>query len=148
MPSVKSLQDEFYYAHPRNAFWFIIADLVGRELPTENDKRQACEELGILLWDVLSSCQREGSLDSNIKQPEANDFAALLQQYPQIKHIFFNGQPAAKLFTQKVLKKQSLPDDMIYKTLTSTSPANARLSIEDKILFWKEKLVPVLFIKS
>ncbi|MBO1924927.1 DNA-deoxyinosine glycosylase [Thiomicrorhabdus sp. 6S3-12] len=145
MPSVKSLQDAFYYAHPRNAFWPIISSLVGRVLISEEDKRRACNELGILLWDVLSACEREGSLDSAIKQPEANDFAALLAQFPHIKSIFFNGQPAAKLFQQQVIKKQSLPDDLILTTLTSTSPANARLTIDDKILFWKEKLSPVLF---
>ena len=148
MPSVKSLEEAFYYAHPRNAFWFIIADLVGRELPSEFDKRQACEELGILLWDVLSDCQREGSLDSNIKQPQANDFGSLLKQYPHVKQIFFNGQPAANLFQQQVVKKQSLPENLVFTTLTSTSPANARLTIDAKRLLWKEKLAPVLFDKS
>lgn len=145
MPSVKSLEDAFYYAHPRNAFWPIISSLVGKKLENDADKRNACNELGILLWDVLANCERKGSLDSAIKQPQANDFAAIFKNHPQITHIFFNGQPAAKLFQQQVVKKQSLPDQLVLTTLTSTSPANARLTIDDKILLWKEKLSPVLF---
>ncbi|MBO1926724.1 DNA-deoxyinosine glycosylase [Thiomicrorhabdus sp. 6S2-11] len=148
MPSVKSLEDAFYYAHPRNAFWPIIESLIGRDLPTEQDKRNACNELGILLWDVLAACEREGSLDSAIKVPVANDFDAIFKQYPSIQAVFFNGQPAAKLFKQYVQKQQVLPENLKFDTLTSTSPANARLTIEAKALLWKEKLSAYLFNES
>lgn len=144
MPSVVSIDQAFYYAHPRNAFWPIIASLAARSLMSEEDKRQACEDKGILLWDVLQSCQRPGSLDSAIQQPEANDFESLLQVFPLLKTIAFNGQAAEKLFKKEVLKKQSLPKELIFITLPSTSPAYAALTLEDKRLLWQEKLSDLL----
>ncbi|MBN2647301.1 MAG: DNA-deoxyinosine glycosylase [Thiotrichales bacterium] len=144
MPSVQSLQNQFYYAHPRNAFWPIIAHLSGLSLNNESDKRQACELLGIMVWDVLASCQRSGSLDSAIKQPQANDFVTCFQSYPSIEAIFFNGQSAAKLFKQQVVAKGFLPKHLHWCTLPSTSPANARLKISDKLLIWEEKIRPFL----
>jgi TDG/mug DNA glycosylase family protein len=144
MPSVVSIDQAFYYAHPRNVFWPIIESLVLRRLPTVNDKRQACEEKDILLWDVLQSCQRPGSLDSAIQKPLANDFESLLKPYPHLKTIAFNGQAAEKLFKKEVLKKQHLPKDLVFITLPSTSPAYAAISFEDKRLFWQEKLSNLL----
>lgn len=144
MPSVVSIDQAFYYAHPRNAFWPIIASLVSKSLVSADDKRQACEDKGILLWDVLQSCQRPGSLDSAIQQPIANDFESLLQVFPLLKTIAFNGQAAEKLFKKEVLKKQSLPKELIFITLPSTSPAYAALTLEDKRLLWQEKLSDLL----
>ncbi len=144
MPSVVSIDQAFYYAHPRNAFWPIIASLVSRNLVSIADKRQACEEKGILLWDVLQSCQRPGSLDSAIQQPRANDFESLLQQFPLLKTIAFNGQAAEKLFKKEVLKKQSLSKELVFITLPSTSPAYAAITFEDKRLLWQEKLSKLL----
>ncbi|BBP45819.1 DNA-deoxyinosine glycosylase [Thiosulfatimonas sediminis] len=144
MPSAQSLQDGFYYAHPRNAFWPIIGHLLTQELNTVTQKKAACNRLGILVWDVLATCQREGSLDSNIKQPQANDFAALFKKYPLIEAVFFNGQLAAKLFKQQVQAVQAIPDDLRQVILPSSSPANARLKINDKALIWEEKLRPFL----
>ncbi len=140
MPSVKSLEDHFYYAHPRNAFWPIMEHLTGRSLTTIAEKKLALERLGVFLWDVLASCQREGSLDSAIRAPQANDFEAVFARFPKIQAVFFNGQTAQKLFKQHVLTHQSLPAGIFYQTLPSTSPANARLKIEDKCLIWEEKL--------
>lgn len=144
MPSVASIDEAFYYAHPRNAFWPIIASLVSRSLVSIDDKQQACNEKGILLWDVLQSCQRPGSLDSAIKQPLANDFESLFQTYPQLKTIAFNGQAAEKLFKKEVLKKQILPKELGFITLPSTSPAYAAITFEDKRLLWQEKLSKLL----
>lgn len=145
MPSVKSLENAFYYAHPRNAFWPIIEHLYNKELTSLEDKIAACQAMGILLWDVLAECQREGSLDSAIKTPIANDFATIFKKYPSIQAVFFNGQPAEKLFKKYVASEQSLPKELKFYTLTSTSPANARLTIDAKALLWKEKLAPYLF---
>ena len=144
MPSVKSMEERFYYAHPRNAFWPIISHLAKRSLSTECEKTEACIELGILLWDVLQACEREGSLDSAIQQPKANDFESIFLQYPQLNVVYFNGQTALKLFKQHVWKVQSLPKDLELVVLPSTSPANARLKIDDKIMIWEEKLSPFL----
>lgn len=144
MPSVESLNQSFYYAHPRNAFWPIMQQLLKLELVTESDKRLALQNAGVLLWDVLRTCEREGSLDSAIKQPEANDFEWVFSEYPQINVVAFNGKAAEALFKKQVVKKQNLPDNLTYLSLPSTSPANARLSFEDKVLLWQEKLGDLL----
>lgn len=140
MPSVKSLENEFYYAHPRNAFWSIIEHLTGRSLNDIPEKISALDLLGIYLWDVLKACERKGSLDSAIRDPQANDFETVFAKYPEIQAVFFNGQAAEKLFKQHVLTHQSLPAGIVYQTLPSTSPANARLKIDDKYLIWEENL--------
>lgn len=140
MPSVESLNQAFYYAHPRNAFWPIIGSMVGRDLQTVVEKMRALDELGIFLWDVLGSCVREGSLDSAIKNPAANDFSWIFKKHPHIKAIVFNGKTAEALFKRHVLGKQILPEEIRFITLPSTSPANARLKLEDKRLLWQEKL--------
>lgn len=140
MPSVISLEESFYYAHPRNAFWPILSDYF--QMPIENTEQKItlCKESGILLWDVLAACEREGSLDSAIKQPEANDFATLFQTYPDLKAVLFNGKAAQNLFEKQVIKKQSLPDDLVFYSLPSTSPANAQLTFENKRVLWHQTL--------
>jgi len=144
MPSVESINQSFYYAHPRNAFWPIMQRLLNRELLTEPVKRTALQESGIFLWDVLSFCEREGSLDSAIKQPVANDFTWVFDQNPLLRTVVFNGKAAETLFKRHVAKKQSLPSGLTYLSLPSTSPANARFSMEDKVLLWQEKLGDLL----
>lgn len=144
MPSVVSMDQTFYYAHPRNAFWPIIESLVSKRLTSVDDKRQACEENGILLWDVLQSCQRSGSLDSAIQKPCANNFEPLFQTFPRLKIIAFNGQAAEKLFRKEVIKKQILPKELVFISLPSTSPAYAAITLEDKRLLWQEKLSNLL----
>lgn len=144
MPSVVSIEQAFYYAHPRNAFWPIMEQLLGHTLNTEREKIVALQQAGIFLWDVLQACERQGSLDSAIKQPQANDFEAIFARFPQLKTVIFNGQAAEKLFKQQVLKRQAVPSDLTYLTLPSTSPANARLKLSDKVLFWQEKLQDLL----
>lgn len=91
MPGVRSLQEQQYYAHPRNAFWPIMAVVfsLGSELSyTERCTRLMEQRMAV--WDVLKGCYREGSLDSAIlpDSEEANDFEGLLQSYPTITHVF------------------------------------------------------------
>lgn len=143
-PSVVSLEKSFYYAHPRNAFWPILADYFNQSANTVEAKKALCLENDILLWDVLSACERQGSLDSAIKQPEANDFEALFQTYPDLKAVLFNGKAAQNLFEKQVIKKQSLPEDLMFYSLPSTSPANARLTFENKRFFWHKTLQQTL----
>lgn len=140
MPSVVSIQEAFYYAHPRNAFWPIMSHLTGYPVDSIEDKVSLVKQAKLVLWDVLDNCQRQGSLDSDIKTPKANDFEWLFKQYPQIKTVVFNGQKAAQLFQRHVIKKQHLPEDLELIVLPSTSPANAALKFADKQLFWQEKL--------
>lgn len=143
-PSVVSLKEAFYYAHPRNAFWPILADYFNQPVDSIEAKKALCFENDILLWDVLSACERQGSLDSAIKQPEANDFEKLFQRFPDLKHVVFNGKAAEALFKKQVIKQQKLPQDLVFHSLPSTSPANARLTFENKRVFWHKTLQQVL----
>ncbi|MEA1987727.1 MAG: DNA-deoxyinosine glycosylase [Pseudomonadota bacterium] len=140
MPSVESLNQAFYYAHPRNAFWPIMQSLVNMPINTIDDKIALVDKAGLAVWDVLESCDRQGSLDSAIKSPQANDFESFLVHYEKINTICFNGKKAEQLFKRYVLKEQKIPNHIRYIVLPSTSPANASITVEDKRLFWQEKL--------
>lgn len=144
MPSVKSLQDAFYYAHSQNQFWPIMHAITGFSIASTEDKTALIKNNDLALWDVLQACERKGSLDSAIQKPVANNFAALLQLYPSIKAIVFNGKKAEQLFKQHVIKQQLLPHDLEYVVMPSTSSANAALKKADKQLFWQEKLTDLL----
>lgn len=135
MPGVQSLEKQEYYGHERNAFWKIIYSLFNDELTSNYSCKKAfLLQNNVALWDVLKACYREGSLDSNIKEPIANDFKSLFNQYPNIKKIYFNGEPAEKLFKRLVSKELSISLPM-YR-LPSTSPANA-IKFEQKLERWK-----------
>lgn len=139
MPGVRSLQKQEYYGHERNSFWKIIYSLFHTEL-TNNylDKKAFLLRHNIALWDVLKACYREGSSDSNIKNPIANDFVELFTLYPNIKAIFFNGEPAQKLFSRFIIKTLGGTDLPLFK-LPSTSPANT-VKVEEKYEQWKKIL--------
>jgi len=140
MPSVQSTADGFYYAHPRNAFWPILSSYFGSDAGSKEAKVQLCLDHNLFIWDVLAACERKGSSDGHISQPISNDFESVFIQFPHLKHILFNGQKAYQLFQSHVLRKQSLPSDIHLTTLPSTSPANARLTFENKRFFWQETL--------
>ena len=90
MPSVESLRQGFFYAHPRNAFWRILAAAFQTQIPeTVESKKALLTEHRIALWDTAHSCVREGSLDSNIRQAVANDFPAFYRRCPEIQKILF-----------------------------------------------------------
>ena len=143
MPGIVSLQFTQYYGNPRNAFWSIMAELFAIEIDCEYPRRIAqVSELPIVLWDTLKACHREGSLDSSIlkDQLEANDIPALLNTYPQICAIAFNGATSEKYFKQLV--KPNLPVDsgIDFIRMPSTSPANARMRFEEKLAHWRQIL--------
>lgn len=140
MPGKASLEQQQYYAHPRNAYWPIMGALFGAgpDLPYDERLRQLTD-CGIVLWDVLESCFRPGSLDSSIDDASIrpNDFATLVARHRAIRHIFFNGQTAAKLFRREV--SPILPDsagELALRTLPSTSPAHAARSYAEKLQAW------------
>jgi len=136
MPGVKSLEKQEYYGHERNAFWKIIYSLFQHELTNDYSQKKAfLLQNNIALWDVLESCYREGSLDSNIKNPAPNDFKRLFNQYPNIKAVYFNGEPAEKLF-KRFVNKTLGNIDIPFSRLPSTSPANA-IKFEQKFELWK-----------
>ena len=139
MPGVKSLQKQEYYGHERNSFWKIIYTLFDAELTdVYQDKKAFLMEHNIALWDVLKACYRDGSSDSNIKNPIPNDFTGLFELYPNIRTIFFNGEPAQKLYIRFVAKTFINNELPLYK-LPSTSPANT-MKVIDKFEQWKKIL--------
>jgi len=134
MPGAQSLAFQQYYGHPRNAFWKIICNVLETPFTTDYEERKnILLENRIALWDVLEACVREGSLDSAIEQEVPNDFDSFLKAHPNIKYICFNGQKAAKYFKQYV----GVGDRYTLLTLPSTSPANAGMSFEKKLMEWE-----------
>ncbi|WP_027380542.1 DNA-deoxyinosine glycosylase [Chryseobacterium daeguense] len=133
IPGVKSLEKQEYYAHPQNKFWSIIFELFNENSTADYaEKKAILQKHHIALWDVIDSCERKGSLDSEIKNEEANRIAELLEQYPNIRAIFCNGGKSYKNL-QKILGKNfRIP---VYQ-LPSTSPLHT-ISFEKKLEEWK-----------
>ena len=137
MPGVASLNADQYYAFPRNVFWKIMAELFNADADLNYPSRlQILGSNHIALWDVIRSCHRPGSLDSNIAADgmTTNNFNEFFAQHPHIQRVFFNGQKAASLFAKMVLPE--LEGDFEYMTLPSTSPANAASSYAKKLEAW------------
>lgn len=132
-PGAASLAAQQYYAHPRNLLWPILSALTGEplaDLPyAERLPRLLAHGFG--LWDVLGACEREGSLDSAIRKPAANDFARLRELCPLLETVGFNGQTSGKFAPQFAAAG--------YRTvvLPSTSPAHASLTLAQKLEQWK-----------
>lgn len=142
MPGQASLAANQYYAHPRNAFWPIMAQLLQFNPDVSYaEKVTALKSSQIALWDVLRSCHRIGSLDSSIEvnTQTINDFQYFFPEHREITHVFFNGGKAEACFKRYVLPKNKL-GSLIFTRLPSTSPANARLSFEDKCKIWHEMI--------
>lgn len=134
MPGAESLRLNQYYGHNRNAFWKILFTLFDTPFSTAyEDRKMLLLKNNIAVWDVLQACIRKGSLDSAIEQEIPNDFNAFLEAHPNIEHIFFNGQKAAKYFRQYV----TVPEKYTLSTLPSTSPANAGIPFEQKLSAWE-----------
>ncbi|QUH24570.1 DNA-deoxyinosine glycosylase [Serpentinicella alkaliphila] len=137
MPGVMSLDKQQYYGNPRNHFWKIIYSLFN-EIEDEHyeQKKAFLMKKGIALWDVINTCFREGSLDSNIKKEEVNEVESLLEYYPNIRFIGFNGTKAYSTL-KKHIGIQFL-NKVEYKQLPSTSPIPGRniKSFDDKLHEW------------
>ncbi len=134
MPGIKSLEEQEYYAHPRNAFWKIMFRLFQKDF-SENyeDRKNLILENRLALWDTLKLCYREGSLDTNIKDEEANEIHGLLEKYHNIHSLIFNGKNAEKYYRRYFKKRLNIR----YLTLPSTSPANATKSFDEKLAEWE-----------
>lgn len=136
MPGVLSLAENQYYAHPRNLFWPIMGSLFGAGRDVAYEQRlRLLQDHRIALWDVLHSCQRDGSLDSDIQCEVANDFATFFNTYPQITHVFFNGGKAESSFRKHV---RDVGQGLVMTRLPSTSPAHASLSFDKKLEAWSQ----------
>lgn len=136
IPGVKSLEKQQYYGHPQNKFWKIIFELFNEEFTEDYDERlNVLKKHHIALWDVIDSCERKGSLDSEIKNEEANQIEELLEDYPNITAIFCNGGKSYKNLQKLLGKNIKIP---IY-LLPSTSPLHT-ISFERKLEEWKKIL--------
>jgi len=140
MPSVTSLAKQQYYAHPRNAFWPIIAALFNQGVALDYQQgQQILIEQKIAAWDVLKSCTRQGSLDSEIEKNSitANDFVDFFDVYQGIGRVFFNGGTAESLYKKHVWCALPVSNQTLnYIKLPSTSPAFAAMSYADKLAAW------------
>lgn len=145
-PGVASLRAQQYYGHPQNHFWRILQQLWPQHpQPPREDYAGRCVWLlarGLGLWDVYASCERQGSLDSAIRQPVVNDFAALMQRCPQLVAVAHNGGESYK--HARALQGLGLA---VHK-LPSTSPANASWSVERKRQAWEQVLAAQAFLNK
>lgn len=142
-PSAASLAAGQYYAHPQNQFWRILGAVIERPLKEMDYSARiaAVQAAGIAIWDVYASCERPGSLDSAIRNPIANDLAALKKcpedrtaPAPALRRICFNGRTAARrLREMEALGYQAV-------VLPSTSPAHAGMTFEEKLARWRAAL--------
>ena len=133
-PSVKSRENQFYYGHPQNRFWKVIAGLTESEVPqTIEEKKKLLLEHGIAIWDVIESCDIIGSSDSSIKNVVPADIERVVAN-SKIQNIYANGGTAKKLYEKYSQKKTGC--EII--GLPSTSPANAAYSLERLLECWQE----------
>ncbi|MGV6809985.1 MAG: DNA-deoxyinosine glycosylase [bacterium] len=145
MPGQASLTAQQYYAHPRNAFWFIMQQTFA--IPDQSDYVSRCNALiqhRIAVWDVIQHCQRQGSLDTAIQEQsiQANNFSQFFTDYPSIEHILFNGAKAEQSYRRYVLPNLSTNHQQkTMHRLPSTSPAMASLKPADKLKQWQPFLL-------
>ena len=131
-PSVKSREVMFFYGHKQNRFWRVMARLLESETPeTVEDKTRLILDNHFALWDVIASCEIEGSADSTIKSVIPNDLSVILNHAP-IKRIFVNGKKAFALYRKFIEPETGIPAC----ALPSTSPANASYSEERLVSEW------------
>lgn len=138
-PSVKSREMQFYYGHPQNRFWKLLARLTNWPQPTTiPEKKEMLLKNNIAIWDVIQSCEITGSSDSSIKNVIANDITQILSD-SSISRIYANGKTAEKLYNKYVKPQTGI--DVIF--LPSTSPANAAYSLDRLAVSWA-KILEVL----
>ncbi|MDO8910007.1 MAG: DNA-deoxyinosine glycosylase [Pseudohongiella sp.] len=140
MPGNVSLAAFQYYAHPRNAFWRIMAELYNFDLAESYETRVQCllnQKLAV--WDVAQQCVRPGSLDSNIVGDSvvANDFSSFFSRHPDIQLVCLNGGKAAALYKKHVVPEVKRAQEIARQVLPSTSPAYAGASYGQKLDLWR-----------
>lgn len=136
-PSVKSREQNFFYAHPQNRFWKVTSAVFNCTVPaTIEEKKEFLYKNKIALWDVIASCEITGSSDSSIKNVTANDLSKILES-AKIEKIFINGKTAEKYYNKYT--KDKINHEAI--CLPSTSPANAAWSVEKLTAEWKRLIL-------
>lgn len=133
-PSVKSREQAFYYGHPQNRFWKVLAALADTEVPqTIEEKKEWLHAHHIAVYDVIEACDIEGSSDSSIRNAVPADIRTIIAE-SDVNHIFTNGKLAGKLYRRYQAKTCDLP----MTELPSTSPANAAYSLDKLIAAWQD----------
>lgn len=133
-PSVKSRENHFYYGHPQNRFWKVLAKVLETDVPqTIEEKKTMLLENHIAIWDVIASCNIVGSSDTSIRDVEVNDFSKILEE-SNIHTIYVNGTKASELYHKYAEKKTGIQAIK----LPSTSPANAAWKLERLYEAWKQ----------
>jgi double-stranded uracil-DNA glycosylase len=144
MPGKVSLRAKQYYAHPQNAFWRIVAALLEFDAADPYELRvEALRAHGIALWDVMKSCTRESSLDSDVVESSIvpNAFPSFLRAHPRIRTVCFNGAKAEQSFRRYALPVLgAAATELACYRLPSTSPAHASLSFAKKLAAWRAVL--------
>ena len=131
-PSVKSRENEFFYGHPQNRFWKVLSSIFNEKTPTTIDeKKSLLIRNNVALWDVIASCEIEGSSDSSIKNVIPNDISLIIQN-SNISQVFCNGGKAYSLYRKHIEKNINIKSIQ----LPSTSPANARCNLDMLIDKW------------
>jgi len=136
IPSPKSRELGFYYMHPQNRFWKVLGSVFDEDIPISiENKKQFLKKHNIALWDVLESCDIDGASDSSIKNPIPNDIEKILNN-SKVEKIYTTGKTAHKLYNKYIFN--NIGKEAI--CLSSTSPANARMSLEDLVDEYKNVL--------
>lgn len=136
MPSVTSLAKQEYYGYKHNRFWKIMQAYFHTKLSTYEEKKQCILAHHLVLWDVIGSCEREGSLDAAIHHEQCNDIVALCRSNPSIELILCNGRKSFDLYERHFAKQL----DMAHFALPSTSNANRTIKESDLFAQWFDKL--------
>lgn len=137
MPSPKSREQGFFYGHPQNRFWKVLAAVLSAPVPKSiPEKRAFLLEHRIALWDVLASCEIAGASDASIRNPKPNDLRRILDRAP-IERIFCTGAKAAQLYRRLCEPTTGIP----CLQLPSTSPANAAMRLDDLIEVYRSALL-------
>ena len=136
-PSIASLGKAQYYGHPQNHFWRLVGAVIGEPLPEMHydERLRTLLKHHLGLWDIIGTCARDGSLDSNIRNPRHNDFSRVTRVAKKLRRVFFNGKTAGRteaLFAEKGYETIVLP---------SSSPANT-MRFEEKLKQWRQIIQP------
>jgi len=133
-PSVKSRENNFFYGHPQNRFWRVMARILEWEVPmTIEEKREMLLKNHVAVWDVIASCSIQGSSDTSIKDVVVNDFSKILEN-SAVERIYVNGGKAYELYHKYAEKVTGIKA----VKLPSTSPANAAWSLEKLVIAWSK----------
>lgn len=133
-PSVKSRENNFFYGHPQNRFWKVMANVLDAEVPTTiEEKKEMLLSHHVAVWDVIASCSIQGSSDTSIKDVVVNDFSKILEK-SSVERIYVNGGKAYELYHKYAEKVTGIKAIK----LPSTSPANAAWNLEKLCKAWKE----------